>query len=122
VAVVDDDAEVRDSLGALLQRWGHEVLAGADDAAVLQAWQAGGCQPVQALITDLRLRGSLDGLQVVSALRRAWRLDLPALVITGDVAPERLQLLRDSGLAWLPKPVMPMRLRGWLNQAASAAG
>ena len=121
VAVVDDDAEVRDSLGALLQRWGHEVLAGADDAALLQAWRAGGCQPVQALITDLRLRGGLDGLQVVSALRQAWRRDLPALVITGDVAPERLQLLRDSGLAWLPKPVMPMRLRGWLNQAGCAA-
>ena len=120
VAVVDDDAEVRDSLCALLQRWGHGVLAGADDAAVLKAWRAGGCQPVQALITDLRLRGGLDGLQVVASLRQAWRRDLPALVITGDVAPERLQLLRDSGLAWLPKPVMPMRLRGWLNQAANA--
>jgi len=116
VAVVDDDAEVRDSLAALLQRWGHEVLAGADTAAVLQAWQASGCRPVQALITDLRLRGGLDGLQVAAALRQAWRGDLPALVITGDVAPERLQLLRDSGLAWLPKPVMPMRLRGWLQQ------
>lgn len=117
VAVVDDDAEVRDSLSALLQRWGHMVLAGADEVDVLQAWRASGGAPVQAVLTDLRLRGGRDGLAVVSALRAAWGPELPALVITGDVAPDRLQLLRDSGLAWLPKPVMPMRLRGWLQQA-----
>jgi hypothetical protein len=35
-------------------------------------------------------------------------------VITGDIAPDRLQALRDSGLPWLAKPVMPMRLRGWI--------
>ena len=41
----------------------------------------------------------------------AWHLQLWD---TGDVSPERPQLLRDSSLPWLPKPVMPMRLRSWL--------
>jgi CheY-like chemotaxis protein len=114
---MDDDADVRDGLVAVLERWGHTVLAGADDAAVLKRWRARGRPLVQAIVSDLRLRGTLTGVQAVAALRQAWAAaphEVPALVITGDVLPERLRLLRDSGLPWLPKPVMPMRLRSWL--------
>jgi signal transduction histidine kinase/CheY-like chemotaxis protein len=114
VAVIDDDAGVRDSLVAVLERWGLRAVAGADPQAVLAAWQVAGRPPVQALLADLRLRGPLTGVQAVASLRQQWGADIPALVITGDVAPDRLQLLRDSGLPWLPKPVMPMRLRSWL--------
>lgn len=114
VAVIDDDADVRDGLVALLQRWGHRVLQGADDEAVLRAWHRAGRPPVQAMVCDLRLRGSRTGVQAVAALRATWGAATPALVVTGDIAPDRLQLLRASGLPWLSKPVMPMRLRGWL--------
>ena len=78
--------------------------------------------PVQALITDLRLAGPRTGLDAAAALRRAWGEALPVLVVTGDIAPERLQALRDTGLPWLAKPVMPMRLRGWLAAATSPPG
>ena len=115
VMVVDDDADVRDSLVALLERWGHQVLAGPDDPALLQAWQQAGRPAVHAVLADLRLRGSLTGVAVVQRLRATLGSRLPALVITGDIAPDRLTLLRDSGLPWLPKPVMPMRLRSWLQ-------
>lgn len=115
VMVVDDDADVRDSLVALLERWGHQALAGPDDAALLLAWQQAGRPAVHAVLADLRLRGSLTGVAVVQRLRAALGRPLPALVITGDIAPDRLTLLRDSGLPWLPKPVMPMRLRSWLQ-------
>ncbi len=130
VAVLDDDADVRDGLIAVLQRWGHTVLAGADPVAVLQRWRARGRPVVQAIVSDLRLRGTLTGVDAVAALRQAWSAQpsddwpqpVPALVITGDVSPERLQLLRDSGLPWLPKPVMPMRLRSWLAAGRARTG
>jgi signal transduction histidine kinase len=115
VAVVDDDAEVRAGLVALLQRWGHAVLAAADTAELLRHWQAAGRPAVQAIVCDLRLRGGMSGVQAVAALRVGLGAEVPALVITGDVAPERLALLRASALPWLPKPVMPMRLRSWLS-------
>ena len=54
------------------------------------------------------------GIQAAVALRQTWGRAVPTLVITGDMAPERLQMLRDCGFPWLPKPVMPMRLRSWL--------
>jgi signal transduction histidine kinase/CheY-like chemotaxis protein len=118
LAVVDDDAAVRDGLVALLQRWGHTVLSGADVESLLAAWRVAGEPPVQALITDLRLARHRTGLDAVAALRAAWGAGLPALVITGDIAPDRLQALRASGLPWLAKPVMPARLRGWLGTLA----
>ena len=118
LAVVDDDADVRDALVALLERWGHTVHAAADAAALCaQVAAAGGAAP-QAVISDLRLAGADDGVAAVAALRAAYGAGLPALLITGDLAPERLQHLRDSGLPWLAKPVMPMRLRAWLAALA----
>lgn len=121
VAVLDDDAEVREGLQAVLERWGHTVLAAADDEALVRSWRACGSPRMHAIVTDLRLRGTLTGVAAVAALRRAWAADVPALVITGDVAADRLQLLRASGLPWLPKPVMPMRLRTWLTQVGAPA-
>jgi signal transduction histidine kinase len=120
IAVIDDDAEVRDGLQALLERWGHAVLSGAQDDAVLDQWRAQGEPPVHALITDLRLRAGRTGLDAAARLRQPWGHGLPVLVITGDVAPDRLTLLKESGLAWLPKPVMPLRLRSWLASLGPA--
>jgi signal transduction histidine kinase/CheY-like chemotaxis protein len=122
VGVIDDDAEVRSSLAALLQRWGHAVLEGADAQALLAAWHAAGRPPVQAVITDLRLAARHTGIEAVQLLRQAWQQPVPALVITGDIAPDRLQALRASALPWLAKPVMPMRLRGWLAALAPPEG
>jgi signal transduction histidine kinase/CheY-like chemotaxis protein len=120
LAVVDDDVDVRDSLALMLERWGHRVVAGSDDAEVLLLWQRLGCPTLDAAIVDLRLRGGRTGLQSIDALRGRVRIDMPALVLTGDTAPERLRLLADAGLPWLPKPLMPLRLRSWLQAACTA--
>jgi len=47
---------------------------------------------------------------VIEALRAAMGRDLPALLITGDTAPERLREAVGSGLPLLHKPVSPSRL------------
>jgi signal transduction histidine kinase/CheY-like chemotaxis protein len=126
VAVIDDDRDVRESLGALLERWGHPVLAAAGPAAWLAQWQQAGRPPVLAIVSDLRLAGGTDGLAAIAALREAVGTSTgrptPALVVSGDMAPERLQALRASGLPWLAKPVMPMRLRSWLQAVAATPG
>jgi signal transduction histidine kinase/CheY-like chemotaxis protein len=116
--VIDDDASVRDSLGALLERWGHRVMEGSDAPEALLQWQQLGCPAVDAAIIDLRLRGGRTGLQAIAELRAGIGAAVPALVITGDIAPSRLRLLADAGQPWLPKPLMPMRLRSWLQALA----
>ncbi len=115
VAVIEDDAAVRNAISALLMRWGHRVYAGRTAAEALATWRSQGGAALHAVITDLRLGTGGDGLAMVAQLRQEMGDALPALVVTGESAPEALQRLRDSGLPWLPKPVPPVRLRSWLQ-------
>lgn len=115
VAVIDDDPAVRDSLVTLLQRWGYPTVHGADAHGALADWRRQGQPALGAAIVDLRLPGGQTGLQAIAQLRQQTQAVLPALVITGDISADRLRLLADAGQAWLPKPVMPLGLRSWLQ-------
>jgi CheY-like chemotaxis protein len=74
------------------------------------------------VLADFRLRGEATGLQAVQRLRQG-RPDLPAIIVTGDTAPEQLAKLDGSGIDVLYKPVAPERLveaMGALLRQASA--
>jgi signal transduction histidine kinase len=112
IAVIEDDALVSESLVALLQRWGHQVLAADSAQALLQAQGPG--LLLDAVIADHRLRSDATGDAEVARLRQALGQAVPALIVTGDTSPAHLRALAGSGLPWLSKPVQPLRLRGWL--------
>ena len=67
-----------------------------------------GQQP-DLLLTDFRLRGGEDGISAVRSLRSAFP-GLPALLISGDTAPERLRDAHQAGLTLLHKPVTEEQL------------
>ena len=113
IAVLDDDAEVRDATRRLLQRWDCQVLDGADAAALLQ--QGGDTVP-QALIADLRLADGRRGTDEARALFAAWGRAVPLLLVSGDLQAAPPADLRAICLA---KPLSPARLRAWLEQSAA---
>ena len=117
IAIIEDDVEVRDSLAALLRRWGHEVLAAASADELLHQHAAAPCA-IDAVIADYRLRGEQRGDAQVRQLFGALGAAPPALIVTGDTAPERLRALSECGFPWLSKPVQPARLRSWLGSIA----
>jgi signal transduction histidine kinase/CheY-like chemotaxis protein len=118
VAVIDDDAEVLDSMQRLLQRWGCRVLAAGDAEGVLA--QAGARTDVRAVIADYRLRGGRTGTEAIAILRAAVGSDLPALIVSGDSLPQQEQehRLLAGGHECLRKPLSAPQLRAWLAQAA----
>ena len=63
------------------------------------------------IVSDYRLRGSENGIEVVELLRNEFNVDIPALLVTGDTAPDRLRDAEASGLPILHKPLNPARLR-----------
>jgi CheY-like chemotaxis protein len=67
------------------------------------------------IICDYRLRADETGLQVIERLRAEYNDDIPALLITGDTAPDRLAEAVGSGLLLLHKPVANSRLRAAVN-------
>ncbi len=119
VAVIEDDAEVRDAMRTLLQGWGCRVCDGADADEAMACARGQGDVPA-AVVADLRLRGGRDGLGEIARLRAAYGDELPALLVSGDSAPERVRLMQNSGLPWLAKPVPAARLRSWLAQSVTA--
>jgi CheY-like chemotaxis protein len=103
---------------ALLSGWGMQVECAPNAAAALA--QAGMTAP-DVLLVDYRLGEEADGISAISALREHWQRALPAILVTGDTAPERLQQARASGLPLLHKPVRPAAIRSLLRQQLRAA-
>ena len=101
VLVLDDEAEVRAGMRALLERMGCEVsLASCTEEALAHA----AARTPDLVLADLRLRGQESGIGAVLQLRQR-HAGLPAIIITGDTAPNRLRQALAAGLPVLHKPV-----------------
>jgi len=113
VLVVDDDAAVRDGMRVLLEVLGCDVqTAGSTSAAISLATSH---KPDLALV-DLRLRDHDSGLNTIDRLRHLYP-GLPAIIISGDTAPDRLQKARKAGIPILSKPVLVEPLKGAMSKA-----
>ncbi|WP_420138838.1 hybrid sensor histidine kinase/response regulator [Sphingomonas sp.] len=116
--VVDDDAIVRAGMSQLLESWDCVCLAaGSEQDAILLL--SDGVQP-DAIICDYRLQEGRTGAEAVATLRHHLGSDIPALLITGDTAPERLREASRSGLLLMHKPVLPAKLYQYLCRLIDA--
>lgn len=113
VLVVDDEEAIRHGMKTLLEEMGFSVrVADSTKAAMELARQY---RP-SVVLADFRLRGEDNGMQTIRALSALWP-SLPALLISGDTAPERLRYAHVAGLKLLHKPVHPALLREAILQA-----
>ncbi|MGB4117977.1 MAG: hybrid sensor histidine kinase/response regulator [Polaromonas sp.] len=104
VLVIDDDEAVLSAMAQLLQNWGCEV----DTASTIeQALVLAQLQPPEVLISDYRLRSQRTGAQAIAEVRSLLGKAVPALLITGDTAPERLREALSVGVPLLHKPLAP---------------
>jgi len=115
VMVIDDDVLVLDGMRGILQSWGYHVQTARSGAAALASIADGSAQP-DLIISDLRLADGETGIGVIERLREALGASVPAFLISGDTAPERLREASAGGYHLLQKPVSPMTLRTTLNR------
>ena len=115
VVVIDDDPLVLDAMRGVLKSWGCSVLTAKSDSAALAALAREERQP-DLIISDYRLGDARTGFEVIELLRGAIGADIPAFLISGDTAPERLREASASGYYLLHKPVLPMTLRSVVSQ------
>ena len=62
------------------------------------------------VVADFRLRGDDNGIATVRSVRALYP-ELPAILLSGDTAPDRLREAEDAGIALLHKPVAVARAR-----------
>jgi signal transduction histidine kinase/nitroreductase/CheY-like chemotaxis protein len=116
VLLVDDEADIVAAVGSLLQAvgWQAHVAGDADSALALAADLA---HRIDIAVVDQRLPQG-EGVELVSRLR-TLRPDLPALIVTGDVAVQ--WAVMRHGLRVLHKPLAGDTLVAAIGEEVAAA-
>ncbi len=112
VLCLDDDAAILDGMRALLQRWGVDCRTAADLAQAEAELERG---PIDLVLADYHLAGTVDGLQALQRLCGMLPVALPGALITADGSHELIQRARQLGYPLLHKPVKPAALRALLT-------
>lgn len=119
VLVVEDDFNARQAQEELLQSWGCEVSAVPTAAMATLCVQQGFA--VDVVVSDFRLGGDSNGLQVIAQIRSILGWAVPACVVSGDTDSDLMQAARAASLTLLHKPVRPAKLRSLVRHLANAA-
>jgi signal transduction histidine kinase/CheY-like chemotaxis protein len=110
VLVIDDEAAICEAMRSLLESWGHTVITAHSGAAMLDAIADCPRRP-DLIICDYRLQNGENGIKVIQRLQSEFNDEIPAMLVTGDTAPDRLLEARASGYLLLHKPIAAERLR-----------
>jgi signal transduction histidine kinase/CheY-like chemotaxis protein len=110
VVVIDDEAAIRLGMSILLSGWGYDVVAAGSVDEAIERLAAHARRP-GLLLCDFRLRGGETGIDAIQRLRTEYNEPIPAMLISGDTAAERLREVQASELLLLHKPVPNDRLR-----------
>ncbi|UQA57173.1 sigma-54-dependent transcriptional regulator [Polyangium aurulentum] len=113
IVIVDDKLEMAEMLADGLGDQGFNAIAVASGKAALARIEA---DPVDALVTDLRMPG-MDGIELLTAARRAVP-DLPVIVMTAYGAMETaIESIRRGAYHYLTKPFKLEELVVYLGRA-----
>jgi DNA-binding NtrC family response regulator len=113
VLIVDDEADSRDALAELTQRWSYDVQTASDGTEALRRaieWHP------DVILTDLVMPG-MDGLWLLRALRTELP-DCPVVLLTGrGTIQNAVQAIKEGAYDFIEKPLEVPRLRIVLERA-----
>lgn len=124
VLLIDDEAEIRLAMAALLRAHAVDVVAVTDESHAVEALTHPDAKslPFSMLLCDYRLADGGDGLEVGLRLLERFQLDIPLLLITGETAPQQLRRAQSSGVPMLFKPVSAAALLQAMAELTSVTG
>ena len=113
ILIVDDEADSRDALAELTQRWGYDVQTASDGTEALRRAIEG--HP-DVILTDL-VMPNMDGLWLLRALR-AEIPECPVVLLTGrGTIQTAVQAIKEGAYDFIEKPLEIPRLRIVLERA-----
>lgn len=113
VLVIDDDERVRTSMSRLLENWGCACFAAesATDALSLI-----GDHSIDIMLVDYRLREGLTGRAAIHDIREALGHAVPAIIITGDTAADRIKEAQSVDAMLMHKPASTKQLQMMMHK------
>lgn len=104
ILVIDDEPQITDSLSMILVAAGHDVEVANNMPQLKQVLRSGRFIP-QLVLSDDRLPGNLASGDIIEEVNSHLGRPVPAIIMTGNTSPERIQALKSSGYPVLFKPV-----------------
>jgi len=114
IILIDDESDTLDAMSHLIGNWGHMVLSFSAEGEALNYLNDHDFMP-DMIITDFRLREKRTGTQAITAINSYLNKDIPAIIITGDTARDRMLQAQESGHVLLHKPILPAKLKAVIN-------
>jgi DNA-binding NtrC family response regulator len=118
VVVVDDHANVRQSMALVLRHEGHTVVQATNAAEALGVLDN---QPVDVVVTDVRLEGVTDGVDLLRRIKQRDEHTQVVLITAFGSIDDAVGAMRSGAYDYLTKPADPDRLRLTVLRAAELA-
>ena len=120
VVLVDDESAILRGMSELFDNWQIDLVTAHSTNEALQWLDTIGRVP-DIIVSDYRLPDDTDGIEVIARLRQKYGRDIPAILITGDTAPDTILRISRAGLPLLHKPLRPAKLRALLTHLIQQA-
>jgi two-component system CheB/CheR fusion protein len=120
ILVVEDDPELRELLEILLRDEHHHVATAPDGVAALALLERGAIRP-DIILTDFNLPAGLNGLQFAEKVRERFQLEIPVIILTGDISTRTLRNIALQNCIQLSKPVNVEQLTALIQGLLSVA-
>lgn len=115
VAIIDDDVNVRSGMVSILESLKFKAIAAESAVEMIRILRLRELTP-DILVADYRLRKNQTGDVAIHRIRSAFNIDFPAMIITGDTSPGRMNEAASSGFVLIHKPVEPEELLQHISQ------
>jgi two-component system nitrogen regulation response regulator NtrX len=104
VLIIDDEANIRRMVGALLQSEGYDVREAASGTEGLKAIAD---EEPDVTLLDLMMPGELNGIATLERVREHWR-DLPVVMMSGRASlSDAVHATKLGAVNFLEKPLAP---------------
>lgn len=124
VVIIDDEPAVLESMEMLMESVGFNVLAcefsGPDCQQYSDLLQRCDVEPPDVLVCDYRLPGNITGIDIVEQLKNVLTVNVPAILITGDISQDVLQEIQRHNFPVLHKPISGAELKAAIDEALAA--
>lgn len=116
VLIVDDEANIREGLRAILAKDGHEAFSVETAEAALSQLTD---QPVEAVILDIQMPG-MSGVELLAIIKERWP-HTAVILLTGQGTLETaIAAVKKGAFDYLLKPAEPDTIRDTLQRALAA--
>ncbi|HET9462417.1 MAG TPA: ATP-binding protein [Thiobacillus sp.] len=120
VLLIDDESAILRGMAELFDNWDIDLVT-ARSADEAEQWLDSLARVPDVIVSDYRLPDDTDGIEVITRLRKKFGHDIPAIVVTGDTAPDTILHISQAGFPLLHKPLRPANLRALLTHLIQQA-